>query len=122
MIPPRIVLADTSVWIDHLRSANQELVAELERGTVYIHPFVVGELACARLGNRTEILGRLQKLPSLPVATHPEVLHLIESQQLMGKGIGYVDAHLLASAALGNVRLWTRDRPLQSVAEEMRLG
>ncbi len=116
------MLFDTSWWIDHLRSEDEALARALKRGLVHMHPFVVGEIACGRVGNRPVVLESLQELPAAPVASPAEVLHLIESEQLMGKGIGYVDAHLLASAALGNVRLWTRDRRLRSVAEEMGLA
>jgi len=116
------VLFDTSWWIDHLRSEDEALARALTRGLVHMHPFVVGEIACGRVSNRRVVLESLQELPTTPVASAAEVLHLIESQELMGRGIGYVDAHLLASATLGGVRLSTRDKRLRSVAEEMGLA
>ena len=95
-----MILVDTSVWIDHLHRAEQTLVQALEAGQVLMHPFVVGELACGHLNNRQEVLTLLQALPAAPIASHPEVLGFIERRGLMGRGIGYVDVHLLASVAL----------------------
>ncbi|MBA2598698.1 MAG: PIN domain-containing protein [Chloroflexia bacterium] len=118
-----MILVDTSVWIDHLRSGEPELAAVLDGGQVLMHPFVLGELACGNLKNRGEVLRLLDDLPAAPTATDPEVLGLIERRLLMGRGIGYVDVHLLASAALDDVaRLWTRDRRLAAVAAEMELA
>ena len=120
MIP---ILVDTSVWIDHFRSSEPRLVEILNRGEVLGHAFVIGELACGSLGNRQEILGLLHNLPSAPRASDKEVLLLIENCALMGRGIGYIDAHLLASILLaGNAKLWTRDRRLLRIANEMSLG
>jgi len=118
-----VILVDTSVWIDHLRSGEPELAAVLDGGQVLMHPFVLGELACGNLKNRGEVLRLLDDLPAAPTATDPEVLGLTERRLLMGRGIGYVDVHLLASAALDDVaRLWTRDRRLAAVAAEMELA
>jgi hypothetical protein len=118
-----VILADTSVWVDHFRSGDADLAAALERGDVLCHPFVVGEVACGNVGNRREILRLLQDLPSAPVATHAEVLRFIEARSLMGRGCGYVDMHLLASAALSaGTRLWTRDRKLSAIAHELQYG
>jgi len=118
-----VILVDTSVWIDHLRSGETALAAALEDGRVLMHPFVLGELACGNLENRDEVLELLGDLPVAPTATDPEVLGLIERRALMGRGIGYVDVHLLASAALADVgRLWTRDRRLAAVASELELA
>jgi predicted nucleic acid-binding protein len=122
LILPRAVLADTSVWIDHLRSPNAEFAAALEQGSVYTHPFVIGELACGRLPSRASFLGLMRELSATPLATHAEVLHVIESHQLMGRGIGYADASLLASAALAGVTLWTRDQRIHEIAGEMGLA
>lgn len=117
-----MILVDTSVWIDHLRSGEPELANALERGQVLMHPFVLGELACGNLQNREEVLGLLGDLPAAPTATDPEVLGLIERRNLMGRGIGYIDVHLLASAALSDLgRLWTRDRRLAAAATELKL-
>jgi len=112
-----VILVDTSIWVDHLRTGDSDLATALEQGLVFTHPFIVGELACGRIRNRTEVLGLLQRLPNSPVATDDEVLRYIEAHHLMGQGLGYVDVHLLAAAALsGTLRLWTRDRRLAEVA------
>ncbi len=118
-----MILVDTSVWIDHLRSGEPALAAFLEGGQVLIHPFVLGELACGNLENRGEVLKLLGDLPASPTATDPEALGLIERSALMGRGIGYIDVHLLASTALDGVaRLWTRDRRLAAAAAELELA
>jgi predicted nucleic acid-binding protein len=115
-----MILVDTSVWVDHLRSGDALLASALERSLVVTHPFVVGELACGNLRNRSTVLALLQKLPGAPVATHAEVLAFIDARSLMGRGIGYVDVHLLASVMLEEgARLWTRDRSLATVAGEL---
>ncbi|HUO84464.1 MAG TPA: PIN domain-containing protein [Thermoanaerobaculia bacterium] len=112
-----MILVDTSVWIDHLRRGNVALVAALEREEVLTHPFVIGELACGDLKNRKELLDLLAALPSAVVATDEETLHLIEQRRLMGKGIGYIDAHLIASVKLTpDARLWTLDKKLAPFA------
>jgi predicted nucleic acid-binding protein len=118
-----VILADTSVWIDHLRSGVPELASLLERGEVLHHPFVRGELACGNLRNRRELLDLLGRLPVAPVASDDETLEFIEKRALMGRGIGYVDVHILAAVALaGTARLWTRDRRLDAVAGELGLS
>ena len=118
-----MILVDTSVWIDHLRSGTRPLAAALEQGLVLAHPFIVGELACGNLKNRREVLQLLEELPRAPVATEPEVLDFIEQRRLMGRGLGYIDVHLLASVALaGSARLWTRDRRLAAVAGTLKLA
>lgn len=118
-----MILVDTSVWVDHLRNGDAALAGELDRGTVVVHPFVVGELACGNLHNRAVVLELLQRLPTAPAATHPEVLAFIEARGLMGRGIGYVDAHLLAATALGaDTRLWSRDKRLTAVARTLGLA
>jgi predicted nucleic acid-binding protein len=118
-----LILVDTSVWIDHFRKAIPALAAALERGDVLTHPFVVGELACGELARRREVLGLLLELPSSTVATDEETLHFIEDRRLMGKGIGYIDAHLLASVILTEVsQLWTREKRLHAIATELRVG
>lgn len=115
-----MILVDTSVWIDHLRNGNTRLAAMLENTEVCTHPFVVGELACGSLENRAEVLVLLHNLPGVSVATDAEVLFYIEKQRLMGRGIGYIDAHLLAATAMtGSIRLWTLDRRLAVVADEV---
>ena len=118
-----MILVDTSVWIDHLRSGEPKLSEALEGGGVLMHPFVLGELACGNLENRAEVLRLLGDLPPAPIAKHPEALNFIERRALMGRGIGYIDVHLLASVALdGAARLWTRDRRLATAAEELNLA
>ena len=115
-----MILVDTSVWVDHLRSGVPELAGLLEDGEASTHPFVVGELACGNLRNRAEVLELLGNLPELPVATHGEVMEVIEGRALMGRGLGYIDVHLLASALLApSARLWTLDRRLARVAAEL---
>lgn len=115
-----MILVDTSVWVDHLRKGNARLAGLLEETMVATHPFVIGELACGNLRNRSGILGLLQQLPRFPVATDTEVLYFIERQQLMGRGIGYVDAHLLAATVLADDgRLWTVDGRLVKLTAEL---
>ena len=117
-----MILVDTSVWIDHLRSGDDAVVSLLNASRVLMHPFVLGELACGNLRNRDEVLGLLRDLPRMTVATDDEVLFFIERRALMGRGVGYVDTHLLAAAALdGSTRIWTRDKRLRMVAEELGL-
>ena len=117
-----MMLVDTSVWIDHLRLGDAELAAALEAGRVRAHPFVVGELACGNLQARAEVLRLLQALPASPMATDSEVLFFMDQQALMGCGIGYIDVHLLASARLGGVLLWTRDKKLHAIAAALGLA
>jgi predicted nucleic acid-binding protein len=114
-----VILVDTSVWVRHLRDGDARLAAALERAEVWTHPWVIGELSCGRLSDRAAVLGLLRALPSTPVASVDEALALIERRSLMGRGIGWVDVHLLASALLAGTRLWTRDRRLAAVAAEL---
>jgi len=107
-----VILVDTSVWIDHLRRGDATLAALLESANVVTHPFVVGELACGSLRPRSEVLRLLSDLPMATMATHDEVMHFIAAQSLGSRGIGYVDVHLLASAAIDKCKLWTRDKAL----------
>ena len=117
-----MMLVDTSVWIDHLRHGDAALTTALEAGQVWMHSFVLGELACGNLRSRVEVLGLLQALPPMPVSTDKEVLFFIDQHELMGRGIGYIDVHLLASARLGGAQLWTRDKRLHTVAAELGLA
>jgi hypothetical protein len=117
-----MVLVDTSVWVAHLRHGAIGLEALLNEGRVVCHPFIVGELACANLKNRSEILVHLRALPQAIPATHEEVMHFIENYSLMGKGLGYIDMHLLASARLTKVPLWTLDQKLNEVAVKLELA
>jgi len=117
-----MVLVDTSVWVAHLRHGDVGLDLLLTEGRVLCHPFIVGELACGNLRRRSEIISYLQALPqSIPVK-HEEVLQLIENYRLMGKGLGYVDIHLLASAILTRATFWTLDKKLNKIAGELRLA
>lgn len=113
-----MILVDTSIWIDHLRSGSPTLAALLQTDAVCTHDFVIGELACGNLRKRAEVLSLLQSLPRLSAATEDETLFFIEQQQLMGRGIGYIDAHLLAAAVIRNVPIWTKDKHLKAIAEE----
>ena len=117
-----MVLADTSVWVDHLRNGNRELQKLLNEEEAICHPFVIGELACGNLRNRKEILSLLQSLTSLDIVDHYELLSFIDGAKLMGKGLGLVDMHLLAVAQLHGVPLWTLDKKLQVQASRLGLG
>ena len=118
-----MILADTSVWIDHLRSENLQLTVLLRDDQVLMHPMVIGELACGNLPNREDTLTELMKLPVPPIATDDEVLFFIERHQLMGRGIGYIDAHLLASVAISSSDLlWSNDRRLVDAAADLNLA
>jgi len=115
-----LILVDTSVWVDHLRRGDPGLVALLERAAVVMHPFVMGEIACGSLKDRQSLLELLHDLPGAVIATDDEAMQFIERQRLYGKGIGYIDVHLLASVALtGGAQLWTRDQRLRQVAAAM---
>jgi hypothetical protein len=116
-----MVLVDTSVWVEHLRSGNLGLENLLNEGHVVCHPFIVGELACGNLSNRSEILSLLQALPLADHAEHEEVMHFIESYSLMGRGLGYIDMHLIASALLTKVPIWTLDKKLKEVSSKLGL-
>lgn len=118
-----MVLVDTSVWIDHLHTSEPQLVDLLNKQQVLIHPFVVGEMACGSLKNRSDILYFLQHLPQTPVATLSEVLYLLDAHRLMGRGLGFVDLHLLAATQLASpAQLWTRDKRLRAAANTIQLS
>ncbi len=116
-----MVLVDTSVWVKHLRKGDPGLATLLNNGEVLCHPFIIGEIACGTLKNRDAILSLLQALPSVTQADHEEVMEFIENCSLMGKGLGYIDIHLLASARLTNVLLWTLDHALNEVSSNLRM-
>ena len=112
-----MILADTSIWIDHLRSGDALLSDRLLQGRIAGHPLVVAEIALGSLRDRDGVLGLLDRLPPLPLAEPGEVRTMIEAQRLHGRGIGYVDASLIASCMLApGTRLWTRDRRLDAAA------
>lgn len=116
------MLVDTSVWIDHLRKRNATLAQLLESMQIATHPFVIGELACGNLANRIEFLDLLAAIPHVSPVTYDEALSFIDAKKLMGRGLGWIDMHLLASAALAKIPLWTMDKRLAVVARELGLG
>ena len=117
-----MILVDTSVWIEHLRKGSERLKSLLYNEQVLCHPFVVGELACGTLHNRQEILSTLRALPEARVAEQEEVLRFLEARRLYGRGLGWVDAHLLASTLLTGCRLWTLDQPLRKAAAALHVS
>lgn len=118
-----MILVDTSVWVDHLRAGDRALVGLLDAGMVLAHPFVIGELALGRLGQRATVLSALSDLPRVVVATDAEVLHFIDRHALSGRGVGYIDAHLLAAVRLtAGAELWTRDKRLHGIAAPLGLA
>ncbi len=116
-----MVLVDTSIWIDHLRSGNAKLTALLNDGEAAVHPFIIGELACGNLKNRKEIISLLHALPHIDKADDDEVLFFIGKHKLMGLGIGLIDCHLLASCKLGNSTILTKDKRLRDAADRLEL-
>jgi predicted nucleic acid-binding protein len=117
------VLVDTSIWVDHLRANDEQLVNLLQRNQVLIHPLIRGELACGYLHHQDQILSLLKNLPQVSEATHDEALYCLEKNKLMGKGIGFIDLHLLTSTLLTkNALLWTRDRRLHKLALSLDVG
>jgi predicted nucleic acid-binding protein len=114
-----MILVDTSVWIDHFRRGDFELTALLAARQVEVHPFVIAELALGSLKDRSKVLQYLSGMPKAKVASHEEVMHMVETRGLFGQGIGYVDAHLLASALLGNSQLLTKDKRLLCAARPL---
>jgi predicted nucleic acid-binding protein len=113
------MLVDTSIWVEHLRHGRVGLAALLHRAEVECHPYIIGELACGSISRRSEILQLLRRLPSVAVAENEEVMRFVERHRLMGRGLGWVDVHLLASAALENVPLWSADRRLAAAARSL---
>ena len=117
-----MILVDTSVWVEHLRRGDLVLGGLLERELVLCHPFVIGELACGALRRRDEVISLLSALPQAPLAGHEEAMLLLDERGIAGRGIGWIDVHLLASAMLGNARLWTLDRRLAAVAKTIAVS
>jgi hypothetical protein len=117
-----VILVDTSVWVDHFRYGRSDLATLLDRGEVLMHPFVVGELACGNLSARETTIVLLEQLHAVTVADHGEVMAFIERQRLHGRGVGYIDVHLLASAAIDSASVWTRDRHLRTLATKLSLA
>ena len=115
-----MILVDTSVWVDHLRRGDARLSALLDGASVLIHPFIIGEIACGSLADRKTVLELLQDLPTAAAADADEVLVFIDRHRLHGKGLGYVDVHLLAAVALSHgAKLWTRDKRLRAAAQAL---
>lgn len=117
-----MILVDTSVWIEHLRVRNDRLSSLLYDEQVLCHPFILGELACGTLRDRREILGLLRALPKLSLVDNEEVLNMLEQRRLFGRGLGWVDAHLLASVLLSDTTLWTLDKPLHRAASALNVA
>jgi len=115
-----MILVDTSVWADHLRSSDDELIELLDRGAVLTHTFVIEELACGYLPERDDFLRMIHRLPQAPLASHRELLKLIDDKKLFGTGLGSIDIHLIASAMLANAKVLSRDKALSR--EASRLG
>ncbi|MDH5669959.1 MAG: type II toxin-antitoxin system VapC family toxin [Nitrospira sp.] len=113
-------LVDTSVWIGHLRNNSPALRRLLDEEQVVCHPLIIGELACGNMKNRAEVLESLALLPSAPTIEHQELLTFVDTHKLFGKGLGWIDVHLLASTLLQQVTLWTLDQPLQQAARKLR--
>lgn len=117
-----MVIVDTSIWVTHLRKGSRHLEELLLDVQVVCHPFIVGELACDNINNRNEFLSLLQSLPMAPTVALDELLFFIERNQIMGMGIGFVDAHLLASAQLLRIPLWTSDKRLRAAAIKLKIS
>jgi len=116
-----MILVDTSIWVTHLRQGSRHLEKLLMDAEVMCHPFIIGELACGNLQNWNEIISLLHTLPMAPTIEFDELLFFIDRNQLMGQGVGFVDVHLLASAQLTGVPLWTTEKRLKNAAEQLEL-
>lgn len=116
------MLVDTSVWIDHFRRSQPALVAALDRGDVQCHDFVLGELACGSLPRREEVLLLIQTLPRIAAVSNDEAMALVAERRLWGRGLGWIDVNLLAAALVGGGSLWTLDRRLRTVAQDLGVG
>jgi predicted nucleic acid-binding protein len=117
-----MVLADTSIWVSHLRLGEPRLATLLSESDVMCHEFIIGELACGHLKNKREILVLLKALPAAPVISQEELLSFIDHHSLSGQGIGWVDVHLLAAAKLAGVSFWTSDKQLKKAADRLKLS
>lgn len=117
-----MILADTSVWVDHLRSGNDQLSDYLNAGHIVCHPYITGELACGNIKNRDEILSMLNSLPAIQIAEHDEVMYLISRHNLHVRSIGWIDANLLTSALMAKCKIWTSDKPLKKIAKDLKIS
>jgi predicted nucleic acid-binding protein len=113
------MLVDTSVWVEHLRGRNARLTALLDDGQVMMHPFVLGELCCGNLAKRAQTVALLSNLPTLPVLEHDVIMDFVATHRLYGRGLGWIDSHLLASALVAHVPIWSFDRQLASAAQAL---
>ena len=116
-----MILVDTLIWVNHLRRHDAVLAAHLEAGEVLCHPYVIGEIGLGLLKQRQKVLELLAALPSATVVSHDEAMTFVEQRSLAGRGIGWVDIHLAASAVVSRAKLWTADRRLAAVARVLRL-
>jgi hypothetical protein len=118
-----VILADTSVWIDHLRAPNERLLELLDHQQILIHPFVIGELALGSMRDRLRTMFALKLLPPAMISRDRDVVALIDNHRLHGRGIGYVDAHLLASTLITpEALIWSKDRRLMAIARELAIA
>lgn len=117
-----MILVDSSIWIEHLRRENATVSLLLSSRQILAHPFVIGEVAVGNLRNRGQVLGTLRDLPAAIMASDEEVLEFIDRYLLAGRGLGYIDVHLLAAARLSHASLWTADQRLQASAELLSLS
>lgn len=117
-----MILADTSVWIDHFRKSSKRLSSLLDAESVCTHPFILGELACGNIKNRKEIIALLHALPSADKVSEDEIFYFIEQHRLGGRGIGLIDIHLLASCFISKCSLYTIDRRLHEVAKDLNVA
>ena len=116
------ILADTSVWVDHVRRGNEDLAAALDAGVVLVHDFILGELMIGALARARVAMRDVESLPRAPRASHEEVVTLVRTHRLEGSGIGWIDAHLLASAMLRDARVLTLDKALVRAARRLRIA
>lgn len=118
-----MILADTSIWVDRLTRGDEMMASLLDAEVVLMHPFIMGEIALGNLPRRAETLSNLNKLPKAATVDFAEVISFIERNNIFGTGIGYVDAHLLVATTMtSDVRLWTRDNRLRTVAEKLAIS
>jgi len=117
-----MILVDTSIWINHFNKSNSGLIELLNSTEVCIHPFIIGELACGNISNRAEILSLLKSLPLVETVLDEEIFIFIENKKLYGIGLGFIDVHLLASALINSVKLWTNDKPLNKAAVNLGIN
>ena len=117
-----MILADTSVWVEHFRRRSADLADLLERGQIACHPFVIGELSLGTLGGRANVLDLLAELPLARVVGHDEAMALVDARALSGSGLGWVDVHLAASALVEHWPLWTLDRRLATVTRKLNVA